>query len=147
VANGSDAQQSFALWGRVKDDRLKQIVEKSGKDHLHWSIEQLRLTDVGGKKGAWTLWKERHGTKEPGDGILIAHPETGYTGHKRLLPRLAVRRGDPKGHHGRNFVERDLPDAATNGFDPMKDRSTGNFPGHGTGTASVIAAGQDANEP
>lgn len=147
VTNGSDAQQSFALWGKVKDDRLKQIVEKSGKGNLHWSIDQMRLTDVGGQKGAWTLWKERHGNKEPGSGILIAHPDTGYTGHKRLLPRLAVRPGDPPGHRGRNFVERDRPDSATNGFDPMKDRSTGNFPGHGTGTASVIAAGRDANEP
>jgi hypothetical protein len=146
VANGSDARESFALWGRVNGDRLKQIVEKSGKD-LHWSIDQMRLTDVNGQKGAWTLWKERHGNKEPGNGILIAHPDTGYTRHKRLLPRLAVRPGDPQSHHGRNFVERDLADAATNGFDPMKDRSTGNFPGHGTGTASVIAAGRDANEP
>lgn len=146
ATNGSDAQRNFGLWGKVSDDRLKQIREKSGKDFLHWSLEQLGVCDVNGQKGAWTLWKEKHGNKTPGEGILIAHPDTGYTRHKRLLPRLAP--GDQPGQHGRNFVERTRPDAKTNGLDLMEDQSIGKFPGHGTGTASVIAAGNDeAGEP
>jgi hypothetical protein len=146
VTNDSDAQRSFGLWGRVNEDRLKQIREKSGKDFLHWSLEQLGVCDVNGKKGAWTLWKEKHDNKTPGEGVLVAHPDTGYTPHKRLVPRLAVHPGKA-GHHGRNFVERDRPDARTNGLDPLEE-AFGKFPGHGTGTASVIAAGNgEALEP
>ncbi|HEX4963275.1 MAG TPA: S8 family serine peptidase [Thermoanaerobaculia bacterium] len=91
------------------------------------------------------MWakKPENANKTPGEGILVAHPDTGYTRHARLLPHLLPHPDDPS-LFGRNFVERDQPD----GFDPMTDQSFGNFPGHGTGTASVIATGKDpAGEP
>ncbi len=142
VTNGSEAQRTFALWGRVSDDRLKRIQEQSDANHRHWSLEQMGVSD------AWTIWKAKHGTKTPGEDILVAHPDTGYTNHQRLVSRLVTRPQDPGGHHGRNFVERDRADAKTNGFDPMADRSFANFPGHGTGTASVIAAADSpADQP
>src|SRR5262249_20704337 len=85
------------------------------------------------------LWKEKQGQdKEPGAGVLVAHPDTGYRKHPRLLPHLAPH-PDNKNLFGRNFVERDRPD----GFDPMADRSFADFPGHGTCTASVLAVGPD----
>jgi hypothetical protein len=137
VTNGSDAQRAFTLWGRVSDARLSEIKAASDAGHLHWSLAQMRVLDTDGQKGAWTLWKEKRGEdREPGEGVLVAHPDTGYRKHPRLLPHLAPHPDDPH-LFGRNFVERNQPD----GFDPMADRTLGNFPGHGTGTASVLAAG------
>src|SRR3954471_17917002 len=140
VTNGSDAQRTFRLWGKVSDDRLAQIKKES--EDLHWSLKKLRVLDVGGQDGAWTLWKAKRGSdKTPGEDVLVAHPDTGYTRHHRLLPHLLPHPGDPS-HFGKDFV-----DGAIDGFDPLSDQSFGSFPGHGTGTASVIAAGQDEGEP
>jgi hypothetical protein len=143
VTNGSDARRQFRLWGTISDARLARIQAGSDKDHKHWSLVQMGVCDEKGEKGAWAIWKAKHPGGMPGEGILVAHPDTGYTGHARLLPYLATRPSDPPGHSGRNFVERELPDALTNGLDPMQDRTLGNFPGHGTSTASVIAARND----
>ncbi|MEP7011605.1 MAG: S8 family serine peptidase [Acidobacteriota bacterium] len=148
VATETEAKSQFSLWGRIADDRLKQIQDQSNDANRHWSLVQMGVCDASGQGGAWAAWIQEHPGEEPGAGILVAHPDTGYTAHPRLLPRLATRPGDPAGHHGRNFVEPNLPDAATNGLDPLKDRSLGKFPGHGTGTASVIATGhEDLNHP
>ncbi|HVG10282.1 MAG TPA: S8 family serine peptidase [Thermoanaerobaculia bacterium] len=141
VTNGSDAQRAFRLWGRVSDDRLAQIKQASSAQHRHWSLEQMGVCDANGRKGAWSIWKEKRGDGRPGEGILVAHPDTGYTKHRRLLPRLHPH-PDNASLFGKNFVERARPD----GCDPMQDLSLGNFPGHGTGTASVIAAGHDDGE-
>ncbi|MFY9823040.1 MAG: S8 family serine peptidase [Thermoanaerobaculia bacterium] len=144
VTNASDAQRAFRLWGKVSDDRLAQIQEKSSERHRHWSLEQMGVCDAKGENGAWALWKAKRGNeKAPGDGVLVAHPDTGYTRHARLLPHL-LPHPDNGSLYGKNFVERDQPD----GFDPMKDRSIVKNPGHGTDTASVIAAGNSpADEP
>ena len=138
VTNGSDAQRAFQLWGKVSDERLVQIKQASGEQRRHWSLEQMGVCDTTGRKGAWSIWKERRGNGKPGEGILVAHPDTGYTKHKRLLPHLQPHPGSTS-RFGKNFVERAEPD----GLDPMRDRSLGSFPGHGTGTGSVIAAGHD----
>jgi subtilisin family serine protease len=138
VTNGSDAQRAFRLWGRVSDERLAQIRQASGEPRRHWSLEQMGVCDAPGRQGAWSIWKERRGNGRPGEGILVAHPDTGYTKHKRLLQHLQPQPGTTT-RFGRNFVERSEPD----GLDPMRDRSLGSFPGHGTGTASVIAAGHE----
>jgi len=145
VTNGSEAERAFRLWGKVSDARLAEITAASSAQHRHWSLVQMGICDANGQGGAWAAWKAKPGNegKMPGDGILVAHPDTGYTGHARLAPHLATRPQDPPGHHGRNFVERERPDARTNGLDPLA-KSFGSFPGHGTGTASVIAA---ANSP
>jgi hypothetical protein len=65
--------------------------------------------------------------------------ETRSTLTKGLWPPHQTSLG-PQAHSdlfGRNFVEREAPDA----FDPMVDRAFYSFPGHGTGTGSVIGAG------
>ena len=144
VTSGTDAERAFTLWGKVSDARLSQIKAASSAEHLHWSLAQMGVSDTEGRKGAWTLWKEKQGTeKTPGQGVLVAHPDTGYTKHRRLLPHLEPH-PDNRALYGKNFVERGAPD----GFDPMQDRTLGNFPGHGTGTASVIAAGNgEADQP
>ncbi|HSS50744.1 MAG TPA: S8 family serine peptidase, partial [Thermoanaerobaculia bacterium] len=134
VTNGSDAQRAFQLWGKVSDDRLAQITKASQPPH--WSLAQMGVLDSGGQPGAWSIWKAKRGNELPGKDILVAHPDTGYTRHARLLPHLLPHSDNPN-LYGRDFVDRTQPD----GFDPMKDQSFGNFPGHGTGTASVIAAG------
>jgi hypothetical protein len=145
VPNGSSAERAFELWGKVSDDRLAQIKAASGEQHRHWSLEQMGVCDANGNHGAWAIWKAKPGNenKTPGDGVLVAHPDTGYTKHARLLPHLEPD-PDNSSRYGKNFVERDQLD----GFDSMTDQSFGNFPGHGTGTASVIATGSNpAGEP
>ena len=84
-----------------------------------WS---LKLSHV---HQAWKLTPQRHGQGKPfGEGIVIAHPDTGYTRHpeiwigQRVLPA-----------RGYNFEE--------NRPDPL-DPLTGKSSSHGTSTASVI---------
>lgn len=136
LTNGSEAQRAFELWGKIDAARLAKIQAASDKDHMHWSLEAMGLVDKGGRRGAWSLWQEKHPGKTPGEGILVAHPDTGYTKHTRLLPHLKPHDDNPN-LYGKDFVERNQPD----GFDPMQDRTLGNFPGHGTSTASIIATG------
>ncbi|MBX3427566.1 MAG: S8 family serine peptidase [Pirellulales bacterium] len=63
------------------------------------------------------------GGKSRGQGIIVGHPDTGYTDHPELdAARVLVSRG-------RDFEEGDL--------DP-RDTLSGFSPGHGTGTGSVI---------
>jgi len=58
-----------------------------------------------------------------GQGVLVGHPDTGYTDHPLILgPRL-------RSADGFDFVDDDA-----DAHDPM----SGSFPGHGTATASVI---------
>jgi len=80
-----------------------------------WSVDNARIS---------ALWPTTRGT-----GIVVAHPDTGYTHHPQIdNARLLSARGY-------DFEdERD---------DPL-DAMSGNSPGHGTATASVIMA---ANSP
>ena len=75
-------------------------------------------------------WRRFAGNgRVPGEGVLVGHPDTGYTEHptlwssspaeRRVLPRL-----------GYDFRDHDA--------DPSDSR-TGAHPGHGTSTAGVIA--------
>src|SRR5262245_8980834 len=66
VANGSDAQRTFALWGRVSNERLAQIQDASKP--VHWSLVQMGVCDANGKGGAWAKWKAQPGNanKLPG---------------------------------------------------------------------------------
>ena len=83
-----------------------------------WSLELCRV------KEAWALTPPPGG-RAKGEGIVIGHPDTGYTRHAEIwdgLPRIDVA-------DSYDFVLR-KPDAV----DPLEP---GN-PGHGTTTASVI---------
>lgn len=83
-----------------------------------WVIKRCRIDR------AWTLF----GTQPPGSGVVIAHPDTGYSDHPQLdsaalRPNLGfdfyAERGDPR--------------------DPLKSGSRG----HGTATASIIVSAAD----
>lgn len=75
---------------------------------------------------AWAL-PVPSGGKSMGEGILVAHPDTGYTRHPELdADRVLAARG-------RNYEE--------GNNDPL-DPLTGRFGGHGTSTGSVIMSGK-----
>ena len=77
-------------------------------DH-EWSCNNARISG---------LWPQTRGHT-----VLVGHPDTGYTPHPQLdMTRLLT-------SFGYNFEE-----GRSDPLDPM----TGLFPGHGTGTASVI---------
>lgn len=148
LSNGTEARRAFELWGKIDPARLAKIQEASNSGHMLWSLDRMNVCNEQGQGGAWKLWREKHGADRlPGEGVLVAHPDTGYHEHPLLIPSLATRPEDPPQHHGRNFVERDLADALTNGRDPMVDRSFGNFPGHGTSTASIISCQNEPGKP
>lgn len=67
------------------------------------------------------------GGKSMGDGILIAHPDTGYTKHPELDADRVL------ANQGRNFEE---------GNNHPHDPLNGKFGGHGTSTGSVIMSGK-----
>ena len=84
-----------------------------------WSLD---LTSV---KAAWGLNPKKG--KKFGSGIVVGHPDTGYTPHPEIW-----KGGRVLAHRGYDF-ESGQPDP----IDPL----TGEFPSHGTGTASVIMSG------
>jgi hypothetical protein len=81
---------------------------------LTWALEACRLP------AAWA--------HSQGEGIVVGHPDTGYTDHPELVGAIDTLRGydvldgDPDAH------------SVLEGFPPFA------FPSHGTGTASVIAS-------
>jgi thermitase len=84
--------------------------------NFEWSLDSLRVPD------AWTQF----GTAVPGAGVVVGHPDTGYTEHPEILS-ARLRAAD-----GHDFEDDD---------DDAKDPLAGGFlrnPGHGTGTSSVI---------
>lgn len=82
-----------------------------------WSLVNARI------RGVWTTTE--------GSGITVGHPDTGYTRHAQIdTARLLAASGY------------DFQDDSDDPLDPM----TGSFPGHGTGTASVIMS-NDAPAP
>ena len=139
VADAAGAQRRFSLWGRVSDERLAQI--RAASKEVHWSLVSLGVCGDSGKGGAWAIWRQRHGdSARPGDGIVVAHPDTGYTAHQRLLPHLVPRRNAPN-RFGWSFVE-----PGQDALDPLEPSGLPHNPGHGTATASVIAAGTSTAE-
>lgn len=92
----------------------------------------LRICKV---KEAWELALPSHGLgKSKGDGIIIAHPDTGFTNHPELL------RGNRYLNnlkYGRNFFGKFseyIPSA--------EDTMSGSSPSHGTTTASLMMSGE-----
>lgn len=92
-------------------------------DH-QWSIKLCRIPE------AWQLAVAAAGGDPQGKDILVAHPDTGFTGHPELDPPRVL------ANLGFNFFEEQA--------DPT-DPLTGEHPGHGTATGSVIMSGVDPN--
>lgn len=101
----------------------KRVAQES--DDVNWCLKQLRVFE------AWERYFPDP-SKLPGDGIIIAHPDTGYTNHPEILDNLLL-------EEGYDFVEDD-----NNATDEL-ERPFGQLitnPGHGTSTASVIVSSQ-----
>ena len=118
----------FNLWGLPYDGRTRAEIERLRKEH-DWHLERMRVRE------AWTLWNERIPNLQPGHGVLVGHPDTGYSEHPEVKKVFQL--------PGRSFL-RDangieepcaLDDLRVVGGEFME------APGHGTGTACVIASG------
>jgi len=127
-----DAEPAFALPGLPEGPRavvgVPGIRPTSGmllperhlreSDDCEWSVRMSR-----GRK-AWAYSAATPGATAQGAGIVVAHPDTGYTTHPSIFDVTRLLTG-----RGYDFFD-DVGDAA----DPLVGRS----PGHGTSTASVI---------
>jgi len=95
--------------------------------NVYWGLEQMRILQV---------WEKYFPDPNqlPGHGVVIAHPDTGYTHHPEITENLLLE----KGH---NFIrpEREPLDLLeTSGGEVI------NNPGHGTSTASLMISPPDA---
>ncbi len=98
-----------------------------------WS---LALCQIG---NAWAL-TPKPGGKRFGEGIVVGHPDTGYTEHPQIWPSAPNQRR-VKPNKGFDFEDDDT--------DPEDPLVTGFLkqPGHGTATSSVIMSAQDPVGP
>src|SRR5439155_1429690 len=96
---------------------------------------------------AWKLTPPKHGEEYPGkimgEGIVIVHPDTGWTNHPELLQDGRYLKSDSQKYNyldSANFLPGILPsalDEPTSAEDGLKSFSM-LHPGHGTETASVM---------
>lgn len=95
---------------------------------FEWNLTSLHVRE------AWDLF-EPIGIP-PGDAIVIGHPDTGYTDHPEIMPRLTPNLGF------------DFEDDDADPSDPLVGGAQRN-PGHGTATSSVIISppGKRADRP
>jgi serine protease len=91
--------------------------------NFEWSLEKANVIL------AWSLF----GSRPPGAGVTVGHPDTGFTPHPELAEagRLLI---------GQGF---DFDDDDPNALDDLDDGFLDN-PGHGTGTGSVIVSNRGA---
>ena len=89
----------------------------------------LRFCNI---KAAWTQ-TPNPGGKSKGEGIVVAHPDTGHTRHPELRKggRLLI-------DDGKNFYDENRSTTE----DPLLGMFPLDFPSHGTGTASVIMSAE-----
>jgi len=105
-------------------EALEADVHLPGSDPHAWALDAIRC------RSAWQLPPEPGGASQ-GEGITIAHPDTGYTDHRDARADTFDLRRD------RDFLAND--DDALDPLDTFTARPLVN-PGHGTSTASVLAA-------
>jgi hypothetical protein len=130
-----DAEPLFRTSGLEPDPQVlatheRKPVAKSGgskkplpcaETNCIWHLKEINATE------AWLLQPPQGGQRH-GKGIVIGHPDTGYTKHFEIWPKDGV---SPRVKPGLGYnYEEGKPD-------PL-DLMTGKFPGHGTATASVI---------
>jgi hypothetical protein len=84
-----------------------------------WHLRVLKIPE------AWAYTRAQRG--EPGQGIVVAVLDTGYTDHPEIFERLKI------------VPKADLLDG-NDPRDPLEGRPPLTFPGHGTSVASVIAS-------
>jgi serine protease len=108
-------QESRPLIASLENEALAQ------SDDVDWSLKQLRVFET------WSRFFP-DSNQLPGDGIIVGHPDTGYSEHPEILANLLLKQGY-------DFLKRDN--------DPKDELETPqteiiNNPGHGTSTASVM---------
>jgi|GEM_PF-5344755 len=122
---------------RVSPDILVAAPERpeeqapSGRPILEWEFHAMKI------KEAWTeIFATRSGDRaRPGNGVRIAHPDTGWYYHEVWNQGVTEHRNlDHRA--GWNFVENSRNGGEWNSL----DRMDGSFNGHGTSTASVMVA-------
>lgn len=139
----ASSAQRFGVWG------IPYSAETDNELNSASSAADWSLTDMGVQL-AWEEWRRVRPTLgEPGAGVLIAHPDTGYTRHMQVLPSLLTNAA-PVNTYGESFVEiDDFGNPQQNALDLLLTDGFIPNPGHGTGTASVIASrrgdARDAN--
>ena len=112
----------------------EDIAEAEGAEaeapHLPESESRTWALDAIHCREAWAVPPDQGGASR-GEGIVIAHPDTGYTVHRDTgVAAFDLRR------------DRDLLDNDDDALDPMDTWTARPLtqPGHGTSTASVLAA-------
>lgn len=106
-----DEENKEVFWG------IDDVDTETAKDYL-WHHKVMNI------KEAWQVTK--HGKREKGDGIVIAHPDSGYINHPELLPmdkRILKK-------YQKDFIDSDN--------DPTYAKAT-----HGLATASVILGNEE----
>lgn len=95
-----------------------------------WNLRQIRVDD------AWSRIRGRRDVPEgaEAEGIVIAHPDTGYREHPEIWQEVGGKRPVDSAN-GRNYLE-----GGTNAFDPLLDDRLLDNPGHGTASGSVIVS-------
>jgi thermitase len=136
-----DAEASFVGPGLVDPDARHRLARAArsgaGADDVNPNCEwSLGLTGV---QNAWALPLPAGG-RALGEGIVVAHPDTGYTTHPEIWDANPSQRR-LKSELGFDFWEGDQ-----SSLDDLDDGLL-QFPGHGTATASVImsAAGNHSH--
>jgi serine protease len=97
-------------------------IAKESSD-VTWGLQQMRVLE------AWQKYFPDP-NKLPGQGIIIAHPDTGYTQHPEIVNNLSLDKGF-------NYIKH-----TQDPFDTL-EKSGGeiiNNPGHGTSTASLMVS-------
>ncbi len=125
-------KESKSLWD-VIFSLLSQLLELfaggSGVEtglstnNVNWVLKELKVLQ------AWEKYFPDP-NKLPGHGVIIAHPDTGYTNHPEIEDNLLL-------DQGYDFVDADKDET-----DPLEksDRELVNNPGHGTLAASVMVS-------
>jgi len=110
----------------LADEERRVALPRSGSDgglvnpDHDWSLKLTKVIQ------AWNVTAP--GGRQWGDGIVVGHPDTGYTTHPEIWGTEAANRRVISGL-GFDYIEGD--------HDAL-DVLDGSFPGHGTSTASVI---------
>ncbi len=138
------AEPAFVLPGHAPDEaqvgklftQAEQLAAKSSGDNAdlpcakvdNWAIKLVSADD------AWNLVPTDPSGRAMGKGVIVGHPDTGYTQHPEILPIKA------QGGRLRVADGYDFEDGKKDPRDPLEDGVLEN-PSHGTSTSSVIMSG------
>jgi serine protease len=129
-----DAQPLFAVpfRGEELNQQATDADINAESNDVDWSLKQIRVFET------WSRFFPDP-NQLPGNGIIIGHPDTGYTEHPEIISNLLV-------DEGYDFLKND-----SDAKDELETPPTEliNNPGHGTSTASVAISprGPQASYP